>query len=76
LNIFVIVYLNNIIIYLEILKEYIQYIFQILKCLNKRNLHFKSEKYEFYCKKVDFLEFVVEKHEVRINSNKLKTVKK
>ncbi len=48
LNRFVIVYLNNIIIYLKILKEYINYIFKILKSLNIKNLYFKLEKYKFY----------------------------
>jgi len=48
LNRFVIAYLNNIIIYLKILKEYISYIFKILKYLNIKNLHFKLKKCEFY----------------------------
>jgi len=45
---FVIVYLNNIIIYSNILKEHVNYIFKILKYLNKRNLHFKLKKCEFH----------------------------
>ncbi len=48
LNQFVIIYLNNIIIYLKILKEYINYIFKILECLNIKNLYFKLKKYKFY----------------------------
>jgi len=40
--------LNNIIIYLNILKEYINYIFKILKYLNRRNLYLKLKKYKFY----------------------------
>ncbi len=45
---FVIVYLNDIIIYLNILKEHIDYVFKVLECLNKRNLHLKPKKCEFY----------------------------
>jgi len=48
LNQFVIAYLNDIIIYLNILKKYINYVFKILECLNKKNLHFKLKKCEFY----------------------------
>jgi len=48
LNRFVIAYLNDIIIYLKILKEYISYVFKVLKCLNIKNLHFKLKKCEFY----------------------------
>ncbi len=45
---FVIIYLNNIIIYLKILKKYVSYVFKVLKCLNIKNLHFKLKKCEFY----------------------------
>ncbi len=75
LNRFVIVYLNNIIIYLNILKKYVNYVFKVLKCLNRRNLHLKLKKCEFYRKKVNFLEFVAKRHEIRINFKKLQVVK-
>ncbi len=45
---FVIIYLNNIIIYLKLLKKYVSYVFKVLKCLNIKNLHFKLKKCEFY----------------------------
>ncbi len=41
-------------IYLDILKEHANYVFKVLKCLNKRNLHLKSKKCEFHQKEVDF----------------------
>ena len=72
---FVIAYLNDIMIYLKILKEHVSYIFKILECLNKRNLHLKSKKCEFHRKKVDFLEFVVKRHEIRMNLKKLRAIK-
>jgi len=71
LNRFVIIYLNDIIIYSKILKEYVSHVFKVLKCLNRRNLHLKSKKCEFHQKEVDFLEFVVRRHEVRMNLEKL-----
>ncbi len=71
LNQFVIAYLNDIIIYSKILKKHINYIFKVLECLNIKNLHLKSKKCEFYRKKVNFFEFVVERHKVRINPKKL-----
>jgi len=48
LNQFVIAYLDDIIIYLKILKKYVSYIFKILKYLNIKNLYFKLKKCEFY----------------------------
>ena len=63
-------------IYSNILKIYINYVFKVLKCLNKRNLHFKLKKCEFHQKEIDFFEFVVEQYEIRINFEKLRTIKK
>jgi len=63
-------------IYLNILKKHVNYVFKVLKCLNKRNLHFKLKKCEFHQKEIDFLEFVVEQHEIRMNFKKLRTIKK
>jgi len=76
LNIFVIAYLNDIMIYLITLKKHVQHVFQILKCLNQRNLRLKSKKCEFHREKVNFLEFVVERHEIRMNLEKIKAIKK
>ncbi len=75
LNQFVIIYLNNIMIYSKILKEHVRYVFKVLECLNIRNLHLKSKKCEFHQKKVNFFEFVVERHKVRMNSKKLRAIK-
>ncbi len=75
LNRFVIAYLDDIMIYLKILKEHVNHIFKVLECLNKRNLHLKPKKCEFHQEEVDFLEFVVERHEVRMNLEKLRAIK-
>jgi len=73
---FVIAYLNNIIIYLKILKKYVNYVFKVLKCLNIKNLHLKLKKCEFHQEKINFFEFVVKRHEVRMNFKKLRAIKK
>jgi len=75
LDIFVIAYLDDIMIYLITLKEHVQHVSQILECLDKRDLHLKPEKCEFHQEKVDFLEFVVGRHGIRMNPEKIKAVK-
>jgi hypothetical protein len=75
LDIFVIAYLNDIMIYLITLKKHVQHVSQILKCLKRRDLRLKSKKCEFHREKVDFLEFVVERHEIRMNSKKIRAIK-
>jgi hypothetical protein len=75
LNRFVIAYLNDIIIYSKILKKHVSHVFKVLECLNARNLHFKPKKCEFHQEEIDFLGFVVERHEVCINLKKLRAIK-
>ncbi len=75
LNRFVIAYLNDIMIYSKILKEHVSHVSKVLKCLNRRNLHLKLKKCEFHQEEIDFLKFVVKRHEVRMNPKKLQAVK-
>jgi hypothetical protein len=60
LDIFVIIYLDDILIFSKIEKEYKEYIKKILRRLIDENLRIKIEKTEFYAKEVDFLDFVVD----------------
>jgi len=75
LNRFIIAYLNDIIIYSNILKEHVNYIFKVLEYLDKRNLHFKLKKCEFYQKEINFLKFFVKQYKIRINLKKLRVIK-
>ena len=53
------VYLNNIIIYLNSEQEYKEYIKQVLKKLYKENIPVAIKKYEFYTKKTNFIGFII-----------------
>ncbi len=75
LNIFVIAYLDDIIIYLITLKKHVQHVSQILKCLKKRDLRLKPKKCEFHREEVNFLGFVVRRHEIRMNLEKIRAIK-
>jgi len=57
------------------LKEHINYVFKILKYLDKRNLYFKLKKCEFHQKEINFFEFIVERHKIRMNFKKLQAIK-
>ena len=56
---FVIVYLNDIIIYLNSKKEYKEYIEWVLSKLYKENMLVAIKKYKFYTKKTDFIGFII-----------------
>ena len=57
---FVMVYLDNIIIYLNTEKEYKEYVEWVLKRLYDENIPIAVEKCKFYTKKTGFVGFIVE----------------
>ena len=59
LNEFVIVYLNNIIIYSNLKKEHEKHIKWVLKTLSKENIPIIIKKCKFHIKKTDFVEFII-----------------
>ena len=60
LNEFYIIYLNNILIYIdEIHENHIKYIYQILQYFLDHDLYIKLEKYEFHIQEIQFLNFII-----------------
>ena len=56
---FVIVYLNNIIIYSNSKKEYKEYVEWVLSKLYKENILVIIKKCKFHTKKTDFIGFII-----------------
>ena len=75
LNNFVVVYLDNILIYSKDPKDYKQYIKRVLKRLRKYNLYAKLSKCKFRVKEVEFLSFLVGKDSVRADPSYIETIR-
>ena len=71
---FVMVYLDNIIIYLNSEKEYKKYIEQVLSRLYKENMLVIIKKYKFYTKKTDFIGFIIKLGQINMDPKKIKTI--
>ena len=71
---FVIVYLDNIIIYLNSKKEYKEYIKWVLSRLYKENILVVIKKYKFYTKKTDFIGFIIELRQISMDLKKIKAI--
>ena len=56
---FIIIYLNDIIIYLNSKKEYKEYIKWVLSRLYKENMLVIIKKCKFYTKKTNFIGFII-----------------
>ena len=65
---FVIVYLDNILIYSRNEDKYYNYICQIFTRLYKNNLFYKLNKYKFNIKEIEFLGFLINIESIRIDS--------
>ena len=71
---FVIVYLNNIIIYLNSKEEYKEYIKWVLSRLYKENIPVVIKKYKFYTIKINFIRFIIKLRQISIDLKKIKTI--
>ena len=56
---FVVCYLDNILIFLDNEEEYREYVYKVLKALQDINLLVELEKSYFYIKEVDFLGYTI-----------------
>ena len=68
------VYLDNIIIYLNSEKEYKEYIEWVLSRLYKENMPVIIKKYKFHTKKTDFIRFIIKLRQISINLKKIKAI--
>ena len=68
------VYLNNIIIYLNSEQEHKKYIKQVLKKLYKENMPVIIKKCEFYTKKTNFIKFIIKLGQISIDLKKIKAI--
>ena len=71
---FIIVYLDNIIIYLNSKKEYKEYIEWVLSRLYKENMLVVIKKYKFHTKKTDFVGFIIKLRQISMDLKKIKAI--
>ena len=74
LNNFCQVYLDNILIYSRIKKKYIYYARFILNKLCETDLQIYIKKYKFDIKKIVFLDVIISRTDLRMNSAKIKII--
>src|SRR5436190_21882626 len=74
LNEFVIVYLDDILIYFENEENHEKHVKKILKRLQEKNLYLKSEKCKFHKQQVKYLKHIITTEELKMNSKKIQAV--
>ena len=68
------VYLDDIIIYLNSKKEYKKYIEWVLSRLYKENILVVIKKCEFYTKKTNFIGFIIKLKQISMDPKKIKAI--
>ena len=68
------VYLNDIIIYLDSKEEHREYVKQVLKRLQEEQIPVVIKKYEFFTKKTNFIGFIIKLGKISIDLKKVKAI--
>ena len=76
INYFIIIYLNNILIYFKPGEDYYTYIRIVIERLRKYKLYIKLSKYFFNIKEVKFLGFIIGFIGVKLDLDKILIIKK
>jgi hypothetical protein len=74
LDVFVVVYLDDILVYSKTYEEHVQHMRLILTTLRDANLRIKVEKTEFYKREVKFLGYIVSREGLKIDSKKIEAI--
>ena len=71
---FIIIYLDNIIIYSNSKKEYKEHVEWVLSRLYKENMPVIIKKYKFNTKKTDFVGFIIKLGQISMDLKKIKAI--
>ena len=74
LNVCVVIYLDNILIYLNNMSEHHRHVKEVLKCLRKTGLYAKAEKCEFHSELVEYLGYILSPSGLTMSDNKIKII--
>ena len=74
LDICIMIYLDDILIYSNNMSEHHRHVKEVLKCFYKAGLYAKAEKCKFHSKSVEYLEYILSPSGLTMSNNKIKII--
>ena len=74
MDLFVVIYLDNILVFSKTIEEYIQHNKLILQKLREAKVTLKLKKYEFYIQETGFLGYIITKEGFSIEEEKVRSI--
>ena len=75
LNKFVIVYLDDILIFSKNEEKYVEHVRLVMKALYTNDFYVKLSKYVFFQKYIEFCDHIINDEKIKMNETKFKTIK-
>src|SRR5213078_2302353 len=73
-DVFVTVYIDDILIYLFMLSEHQKHVHMILECLKKADLQCDIKKCKFYVTEVIYLDLIISRDDIKMNPVKMEVI--
>jgi len=73
-NVYVVVYLDDILIYSDNIEQHREHVREVLRCLRKNNLHVRPEKCDFHTTTVEYLRVIVSPEGIAMDPSKTQTI--
>jgi hypothetical protein len=74
LDVFVVVYLDDILVYLKIYDDHVRDVREVLQALADAKMKIKPKKTEFYKKEVKFLRYIVSREGLKMDKKKIEAI--
>jgi hypothetical protein len=73
-DLFVVVYLDDILIFSDNIDEHRDHVRRVLQCLRDNNLHARPDKSEFHCDSIEYLGFIVSPAGISMDPSKIEVI--
>ena len=71
---FLVIYLDDLLVYSKTLKKHKQHVWKVLECLHDASLYLKLSKYMFHVQEIVFFDFIIDSDDMKMNLAKVESI--